>query len=100
MNLLRILTVAAFSVVLVVGAARADDFVAECTKNDKTPGADKVCACAAGKLAGADRATALAAMKATNAAAASGKAEDAANAMAQHAKGMELVMTAEAACME
>ena len=96
--------VVALAITAAFGVAKADEFVDLCVKSDQTPGAEKAtvekaCACAAGKVSVADRPQALAAMKAMADAIASGKPEDMANATANNAKGMEIMMTAELTCM-
>ena len=104
---MKIVKLAAAAVVFLsatVGVARADDFVSLCVKADQVPGvenpnAEKTCSCASGKVSAADRPVALAALKAMAAAAASGKLEDVASATANNAKGLEIMMTAEASCM-
>ena len=104
MKKLMFAAVMALAITGTVGVAKADQFVDLCVKSDQTPGAEKAtvektCACAVGKVSAADRPQALAAMKAMADAIASGKPEDMANAMANNAKGMEVMMTAEAMCM-
>jgi len=99
MRTLKVAIVAAFALMSVPAMAYADDFEALCTGVDKSPETAKSCKCASGKITGADRTAALEAMKAVNAAMASGKAEDAAAATSKHAKGVEIVMTAQATCM-
>jgi cytochrome c-type biogenesis protein CcmH/NrfF len=93
----------AFSLVATLAVAPAvayaDDFEAQCTAQDKSPESVKSCKCASDKLTGGDRAAALEAMKAVNTALASGKAEDAAVATQKNAKGIEIIMTAQASCM-
>jgi hypothetical protein len=100
MKYVKFMAVLAFSLTTMAGIARADDFIALCAKYDPTPGSDKVCACASGKISGPDRALAIDAMKAMIAAMASGKPEDAAAITANNAKGLEVIVTAEATCME
>ncbi|PWC35896.1 hypothetical protein [Azospirillum sp. TSO35-2] len=90
---------AVFAAALFPAVAFADDFEALCTGVDKSAETAKSCKCASEKITGADRVTVLDAMKALNAAMASGKAEDAAAATSKHAKGAELLMTAQATCM-
>lgn len=90
---------AAIAVMALSAPAMADDFVALCTGEDKTPEVAKSCACASEKITGADREAALAALKATAAAVKSGKPEDAAAITTNHAKGVEVIMTAQMSCM-
>ncbi|MEI6557454.1 MAG: hypothetical protein WCO00_03530 [Rhodospirillaceae bacterium] len=104
MTVFKFAAVAAFAFAALTGIAKADDFVALCVKADQVPGvenptAEKTCTCASGKVAGADRKLAMDAMKAMIAATASGKPEDAASATANNAKGIEIMMTAEATCL-
>ncbi|PWC52766.1 hypothetical protein [Azospirillum sp. TSO22-1] len=79
-------------------AAFADEFLALCDAAQNPQNA-KVCKCAAGKLAGADRAAAFEAAKAMKAAMASGKPEDANAVTTKHAKGLEILRTAQATCL-
>jgi len=90
---------AAFIITMTPMIALADDFEALCTAQDKSADSVKSCKCTSDKLTGADRASAMEAMKAVNAAMAGGKAEDAAAATQKNAKGVEIMMTAQAACM-
>jgi hypothetical protein len=99
MKILKIAVVAAFSAAFIPSIALADDFEALCINGQNVPEIAKSCKCASDKVTGADRTTAIEAMKALNAAIASGKAEDAANATMKHAKGAEIIMTAQATCM-
>ena len=99
MRALKIALVASFAAVLLPTVAFADDFEALCTATDKSEPTVKSCKCASGKLAGADRTAAMDAMKAMNTALTSGKPEDAANATSKNAKGLEIMMTAQASCM-
>ncbi|WP_448190436.1 hypothetical protein [Azospirillum sp. sgz301742] len=99
MRMLMIAAVAAFTAVSAPSIAFADDFEALCVGSVSTPETVKSCKCASGKLTGADRTAAMEAMKAVNAAMTSGKAEEAAAATSKHAKGVEIMMTAQATCM-
>lgn len=99
MRALKIAFVAAFAVAAVPALAFADDFEALCTATDKSEPTVKSCQCASTKLTGADRTAAIEAMKAVNGAMAAGKAEEAAAATQKHAKGIEILMTAQATCM-
>jgi hypothetical protein len=90
--------------VLILGGiaqqARADDYVALCKAGEKdNPDADKMCTCAAGKIAAGDRASAMAAMKVMNDALVAGKTPDPSSMPADLSKGMQAAMTAEAGCM-
>lgn len=99
---MRSLKIAAFAVLAAVTVptmAFADDFEALCTAADKSAPTVKSCQCASTKLTGADRTAAMEAMKAVNGAMAAGKAEEAAAATQKHAKGIEILMTAQATCM-
>ncbi len=105
MKAFKFAAITAFALTAMTGLARADDFVALCIKSNQVPGvenpaAEKICTCASGKLAGADRTLAIDAVKAMNAAVASGKPEDIAAATTGGGKGLELLMTAEAGCMQ
>ena len=99
MRMLMIAVVAAFTVISAPTVAFADDFEALCVGPIQTPETVKSCKCASGKVTGADRTAAMEAMKAMNAAMTSGKPEDAAAATGTHAKGVEIMMTAQATCM-
>lgn len=99
MRTLTIAVVAAFAALSVPAIAIADDFESLCVTGDKSPDAAKLCKCASDKLTGADRKAAMEAMKAVNAAMAAGKVEEAAEATMKHAKGVEIMMTAQATCM-
>lgn len=98
-SMLKAALAVAFVAVAMPSVALADDFEALCTAQDKSADSVKSCKCASGKLTGADRAAAMEAMKAVNTALASGKAEDAAAATQKNAKGVEIMMTAQATCM-
>ena len=99
MRTLKIAIAATVAAILLPTVAFADDFEALCTGVDKSAETAKSCKCASGKLTGADRTTVLEAMKAMNAAMTGGKPEDAATATSKHAKGVEILMTAQATCM-
>ena len=99
MKLFKVAAVAMFAFAAVPAVAHADDFEAQCTATDKSDASVKSCKCVSEKLTGADRSAALDAMKAMNTALASGKPEDAAEATQKNAKGLEILMTAQMACM-
>ena len=98
MRALKIAIAATFAAVLLPTVAFADDFEALC-EGAQTPQNVKTCKCAAGKLTGTDRTVAMEAIKAMKVAMTSGKPEDAAAASSKHAKGVELMMTAQATCL-
>ncbi|WP_448191736.1 hypothetical protein [Azospirillum sp. sgz301742] len=98
MRALKIAIAATFAAVLLPAVAFADDFEALC-ETAQSPQNAKICKCAAGKLTGADRTAAMEAVKAMKAAMASGKPEEAVMVNSQHAKGVELMMTAQATCL-
>ena len=77
---------------------RADDFVILCKAQANMPDADRVCTCAAGKLAAADRSAALAAMTAINDAQLKGKPIDPATLPPDLSMGFAAATEAESAC--
>lgn len=93
-----VIAVAALSVAGFVSSASADDFTTLC-ESAQNPQNAKVCKCAAGKLTGADRSAAFEAAKAMKAAMMSGKPEDAAAVNTNHAKGLQILQTAQATCL-
>lgn len=99
MNILKAAAVAVFAVIALPTVAFADDFEAQCTIADKSEQNVKSCKCASAKLTGADRTAALEAMKAVNGAILAGKTAEASAATEKHAKGLEILMTAQMSCM-
>lgn len=97
---MRALTIAlaTLAAVSLSTVAFADEFEALCD-SAQTPQNVKACKCAAGKLTGADRSAALEAAKAMKAAMVSGKPEEANAVTTKHAKGLEILRTAQTACM-
>jgi hypothetical protein len=103
MNILsRGLCFATTAVVMTLGlsfAAAADDFAKECKIGNPGADSDKVCGCMSDKITGADRADAIEAMNKTNTAMAKGAAADPNTMTPKVMKSMEVIMTAQAACM-
>jgi len=103
---LKTLAAASFSVFfLSVGVAKADDFIALCTKSDQSAGVDteeleRVCSCASSKITkSSERALAMEAMKAIVTAITSDRPDDMAAISRKYGQGIEIMLNAEAVCM-
>ncbi|MFI5021436.1 MAG: hypothetical protein ACHQRJ_07270 [Alphaproteobacteria bacterium] len=78
--------------------AFADDFVALCKAVEQDPEAERLCACAADKVAHAERSAAIAAMRAVADALAKGKPIDPSTLPPDLSSGLSAVKEAEATC--
>jgi hypothetical protein len=81
-------------------AASADELEASCKIGNPIDGADKLCKCVSDKITGADRPGAIKAMKLTNDAMAKGAMPDQSAWTDDIVKSMNVVATAEAACLQ
>ena len=81
-------------------AAHADELEAQCKIGNPIEGADKICKCVSDKIVPADRPAAIKAMKLMNDAMVSGKEPDMSAMTDDMTKAMNVVATAEAACMQ
>ena len=91
---------AGLAILVVPAAARADELEAQCKIGNPIDGADKICKCVSDKIGAADRPAAIKALKLTNDALTKGKEPDPSAMTDEVTKGMSIVATAEAACMQ